>query len=174
MPVPARLDHTKLLAARYRAASERPYLATALYALSVVESDRVPTMGVDRHWRCYVSPAFVERTPVAELAGVWVHEVAHLLRDHHGRAARLPAADQRNAHRVNVAQDCEINDDLISDGLALPEGRMEPRCSVCRTGSSSRCISPRCRRARRRTTAVRARTAAPNRGSWRGRTGRRR
>ncbi|WP_330454573.1 MULTISPECIES: DUF2201 family putative metallopeptidase [unclassified Streptomyces] len=126
MPVPARLDHTKLLAARYRAASERPYLATALYALSVVESDRVPTMGVDRHWRCYVSPAFVERTPVAELAGVWVHEVAHLLRDHHGRAARLPAADQRNAHRVNVAQDCEINDDLISDGLALPEGRMEP------------------------------------------------
>ncbi|WP_329029676.1 vWA domain-containing protein [Streptomyces sp. NBC_01423] len=126
MPVPARLDHTKLLAARYRAASERPYLATALYALSVVESDRVPTMGVDRHWRCYVSPAFVERTPVTELAGVWVHEVAHLLRDHHGRAARLPAADQRNAHRVNVAQDCEINDDLISDGLALPEGRMEP------------------------------------------------
>ncbi|MFJ3089752.1 VWA-like domain-containing protein [Streptomyces sp. NPDC086838] len=126
MPVPARLDHTKLLAARYRAAGERPYLATALYALSVVESDRVPTMGVDRHWRCYVSPAFVERTPVAELAGVWVHEVAHLLRDHHGRAARLPAADQRDAHRVNVAQDCEINDDLISDGLALPEGRMEP------------------------------------------------
>ncbi|MEU9531680.1 MULTISPECIES: vWA domain-containing protein [Streptomyces] len=128
MPVPARLplDHTKVLAARYRAASERPYLATALYALSVVESDRVPTMGVDRHWRCYVSPAFVERTPVAELAGVWVHEVAHLLRDHHGRAARLPAADQRDAHRVNVAQDCEINDDLISDGLALPEGRMEP------------------------------------------------
>nr|WP_203593056.1 VWA-like domain-containing protein [Streptomyces sp. SID9124] len=120
------MDHTKLLAARYRAASERPYLATALYALSVVESDRVPTMGVDRHWRCYVSPAFVERTPVAELAGVWVHEVAHLLRDHHGRAARLPAADQRDAHRVNVAQDCEINDDLISDGLALPEGRMEP------------------------------------------------
>ncbi|SEC09159.1 Predicted metal-dependent peptidase [Streptomyces sp. 2131.1] len=126
MPVPARLDHTKLLAARYRAAGERPYLATALYALSVVESDRVPTMGVDRHWRCYVSPAFVERTPVAELAGVWVHEVAHLLRDHHGRAARLPAADQRDAHRVNVAQDCEINDDLISDGLALPERRMEP------------------------------------------------
>ncbi|MFB8208439.1 VWA-like domain-containing protein [Streptomyces sp. NPDC056010] len=120
------LDHTKLLAARYRAASDRPYLATALYALSVVESDRVPTMGVDRHWRCYVSPAFVERTPVAELAGVWVHEVAHLLRDHHGRAARLPAADQRDAHRVNVAQDCEINDDLISDGLPLPEGRMEP------------------------------------------------
>ncbi|MFD1660631.1 VWA-like domain-containing protein [Streptomyces caeni] len=120
------LDMTKLLAARYRAASERPYLASALYALTVVPSAEVPTMGVDRHWRCYVSPGFVERTPVAELAAVWVHEVAHLLRDHHGRAGRLPVADQRDRHRVNVAQDCEINDDLLADGLPLPAGRMEP------------------------------------------------
>ncbi|MDF6017956.1 VWA-like domain-containing protein [Streptomyces sp. JH34] len=123
----AELDTTKLLAARYRAAADRPYLASALYALTVVPSDEVPTMGVDRYWRCYVSPAFVDRTPVAELAAVWVHEVAHLLRDHHGRAGLLPAADQRDPHRVNVAQDCEINDDLIADGLPLPEGRMEPR-----------------------------------------------
>lgn len=121
------LDMTKLLAARYRAASDRPYLAAALYSLTVVPSTQVPTMGVDRHWRCYVSPAFVEATAVPELAGVWVHEVAHLLRDHHGRADRLPAAVQRDGHRVNVAQDCEINDDLLADGLRLPEGRMEPR-----------------------------------------------
>ncbi|WSV65665.1 VWA-like domain-containing protein [Streptomyces sp. NBC_01013] len=116
-----------MLAARYRAAQDRPYLASALYALTVVPSDDVPTMGVDRHWRCYVSPAFVDGTPVAELAAVWVHEVAHLLRDHHGRAGLLSAADQRDRHRVNVAQDCEINDDLISDGLPLPAGRLEPR-----------------------------------------------
>ncbi|MER7829839.1 VWA-like domain-containing protein [Streptomyces sp. NPDC095602] len=121
------LDRTKLLAARYRAATDRPYLASALYALTVVESHRVPTMGVDRHWRAYVSPAFVAATPVAELAAVWLHEVAHLLRDHHGRADRLPAADQHDRYRVNVAQDCEINDDLIADGLPLPAGRVEPR-----------------------------------------------
>ncbi|MFC8228837.1 VWA-like domain-containing protein [Streptomyces sp. NPDC057287] len=121
------MDTTKLLAARYRAATDRPYLASALYALTVVPSDEVPTMGVDRHWRCYVSPGFVDRTPVAELAAVWVHEVAHLLRDHHGRAELLPAADRRDRHRVNVAQDCEINDDLVADGLPLPAGRMEPR-----------------------------------------------
>ncbi|GAA3841063.1 VWA-like domain-containing protein [Streptomyces phyllanthi] len=121
------LDMTKLLAARYRAASDRPYLASALYALTVVPSTEVRTMGVDRHWRCYVSPAFVDATPVPELAGVWVHEAAHLLRDHHGRADRLPAAAQRDWHRVNVAQDCEINDDLLADGLRLPDGRMEPR-----------------------------------------------
>ncbi|OIK03678.1 vWA domain-containing protein [Streptomyces monashensis] len=120
-------EMTKLLAARYRAAADRPYLASALYALTVVASSEVPTMGVDRHWRCYVSPAFVDATPVPELAGVWAHEVAHLLRDHHGRADRLPAAAQRDRHRVNVAQDCEINDDLLADGLRLPAGCMEPR-----------------------------------------------
>ena len=121
------LDRTKLLAARFRAATDRPYLASALYSLSVVESASVPTMGVDRRWRCYVSPAFVDQTPVPELAAVWIHEVAHLLRDHHGRAERLPAPDQRDRGRVNIAQDCEINDDLLADGLPLPEGRMEPR-----------------------------------------------
>ncbi|MFF3553963.1 VWA-like domain-containing protein [Streptomyces tsukubensis] len=124
-PVP--LDRAKLLAARYRAAEARPYLASALYALTVVPSEQVSTMAVDRHWRCYVAPAFVDATPVEELAGVWIHEAAHLLRDHHGRADRLPAADQRDHRRVNIAQDCEINDDLLTDGLRLPPGRMEPR-----------------------------------------------
>ncbi|MGW5345238.1 vWA domain-containing protein [Streptomyces sp. NPDC004050] len=133
-PAQPRLDRAKLLAARYRAAEHRPYLASALYALTVVPSAAVPTMGVDRHWRCYVSPAFVDATPVAELAGVWIHEVAHLLRDHHGRAERLPAADQGDQVRINVAEDCEINDDLLADGLALPEGRMEPRLFGLPTG----------------------------------------
>ncbi|QDY81005.1 VWA domain-containing protein [Streptomyces qinzhouensis] len=121
------LDRAKLLAARYQAAEARPYLASALYALTVVPSERVGTMAVDRYWRCYVAPAFVDATPVEELAGVWIHEAAHLLRDHHGRADRLSAADQRDHRRVNIAQDCEINDDLVADGLRLPAGRMEPR-----------------------------------------------
>ncbi|GGL92791.1 hypothetical protein GCM10010129_40700 [Streptomyces fumigatiscleroticus] len=120
------LDRPKLLAARYKAAEARPYLASALYALTVVASEQVRTMAVDRYWRCYVAPSFVAETGVEELAGVWIHEAAHLLRDHHGRAGRLPAADQRDRLRVNIAQDCEINDDLLADGLRLPEGRVEP------------------------------------------------
>ncbi|WP_433048930.1 vWA domain-containing protein [Dactylosporangium sp. CS-033363] len=120
------LDRTRLLAARLRAAKLRPYLATALYALSVVPSTHLATMGVDRHWRLYVSPEFVAGHPVEELAAVWVHEVAHLLRDHHGRADRLLDADRADHRRVNLAQDCEINDDLIADGLPLPESRVEP------------------------------------------------
>lgn len=120
------LDRTRLLAARYRAAQDRPYLATALFSITVVESPHVATMGVDRWWRCHVSPAFVARTPVPQLAAVWIHEVAHLLRDHHGRARRLPPGTAHGHLRINVAQDCEINDDLLADGLPLPADRVEP------------------------------------------------
>ncbi|GAB2964313.1 VWA-like domain-containing protein [Micromonospora polyrhachis] len=122
----AALDRTKLLAARFRAANDRPYLATALFSMTVVASDEVPTMAVDRHWRCYVSPAFVARLPVEQLAAVWVHEVAHLLRDHHGRADLLSASQRDDHRRVNVAQDCEINDDLLAERMPLPDGRVDP------------------------------------------------
>jgi predicted metal-dependent peptidase len=128
------LDRTRLLAARYRAAQDRPYLATALFSITVLESPHVATMGVDRRWRCHVSAAFVARTPVPELAAVWIHEVAHLLRDHHGRAARLPPGAAPDHFRVNVAQDCEINDDLLADRLPLPADRLEPGTFGMRTG----------------------------------------
>ncbi|GGJ08422.1 vWA domain-containing protein [Streptomyces brasiliensis] len=124
------LDLGKLYAARLHAARVRPYLATALFALHTVQSLQVPTMAVDRYWRCYVSPAFVDRTPVEELAGVWVHEVSHLLRDHHGRSDRV--ARERGLTgpaerlRMNIAADCEINDDVYGDGLARPQGVVQP------------------------------------------------
>jgi predicted metal-dependent peptidase len=124
------LDRDKLFAARLQAVRARPYLATALFALHTVESRQVPTMAVDRYWRCYVSPAFVDRTPVEELAGVWVHEVSHLLRDHHGRGDRYAAKHDLKGPgerlRMNIAADLEINDDVYGDGLAKPAGVLEP------------------------------------------------
>ncbi|MGW3146120.1 MULTISPECIES: vWA domain-containing protein [Streptomyces] len=128
---PGTLDFDKLFAARLHAARVRPYLATALFALHPVESRQVPTMAVDRYWRCYVSPVFVDRMPVEELAGVWVHEVSHLLRDHHARSDRV--ARERGLTgpgerlRMNIAADLEINDDVFGDGLVRPEGAVRPK-----------------------------------------------
>ncbi|WBO68074.1 vWA domain-containing protein [Streptomyces camelliae] len=128
---PGALDLGKLFAARLHAARARPYLATALFALRPVESRQVPTMAVDRYWRCYVFPAFVDRTALEELAAVWVHEVAHLLRDHHGRGDRV--ARERGLTgpaerlRMNIAADCEINDDVYGDGLVCPEDAVTPQ-----------------------------------------------
>ncbi|MFE5863965.1 VWA-like domain-containing protein [Streptomyces virginiae] len=120
----------KLLAARLHAVAVRPYLAGALFALHVVEDRSVPTMAVDAYWRCYVSPSFVERTPLEELAGVWVHEVSHLLRDHHERSARYAReyGEQGPGQRLrqNVAADFEINDDIYGDGLTRPAGAVLP------------------------------------------------
>lgn len=142
-----RLDREKLLAARLHAVRVRPYLAAALFALHVVEDGSVPTMAVDAHWRCYVSPGFVARTPVEELAGVWVHEVSHLLRDHHGRSERYareheePGAGERGAAaegrerlRQNMAADFEINDDIYGDGLPMPAGAVLPSLLRLPTG----------------------------------------
>ncbi|MDR3034634.1 MAG: hypothetical protein LBV78_16240, partial [Kitasatospora sp.] len=136
----------KLLAARLHAVKVRPYLASALFALHVVEDRSVPTMAVDAHWRCYVSPGFVARTPMEELAGVWVHEVSHLLRDHHGRGERYareheehrpgersemgvpsaPSSERWERLRRNIAADFEINDDIYGDGLPRPTGAVLP------------------------------------------------
>lgn len=134
------LDREKLLAARLHAVRVRPYLASALFALHVVEDRSVPTMGVDAYWRVYVSPGFVARTPVEELAGVWVHEVSHLLRDHHGRGERYvreheehrpgerpeQSAASLSRLRRNIAADFEINDDIFGDGLPRPAGAVLP------------------------------------------------
>lgn len=126
----ADLDMGKLLAARRVAVDACPYLATALYAMAIVPSYGLPTMGVDRYWRCYISPSFVAATEIPDLAFVWLHEVSHLVRDHHGRADALwrrserhglaagtpaldPTQQQREQLRLNLAMDCEINDDLL-------------------------------------------------------------
>ncbi|WKV75579.1 VWA-like domain-containing protein [Streptomyces sp. PCS3-D2] len=128
---PGALDRDKLYTARLHAARVRPYLATALFALHTVESRQVPTMAVDRYWRVYVSAGFVDRTPVRDLAGVWVHEVSHLLRDHHrrgDRAARLQGLEGPGARlRINIAADLEINDDVFGHGLVRPAGAVTPQ-----------------------------------------------
>jgi hypothetical protein len=132
------MDLDKLLAARLFAARMRPYLATALFALQPVPSRRAPTMAVDRWWRCYASPSFVDRTALEDLAGVWVHEVSHLLRDHHGRSDRYADRHELTGPgerlRMNIAADCEINDDVYGDGLPQPDGAVHPQQLCLPTG----------------------------------------
>ncbi|WP_040812510.1 vWA domain-containing protein [Nocardia concava] len=132
------LDFEKLYAARLLAVRARPYLATALYALHLVESRGVPTMSVDRYWRCYASPVFVDRTSVEDLASVLVHEVSHLLRDHHGRSDRFAREHNLTGPterlRMNIAADAEINDDAFGDGLVEPEGAVTPAVLGLRPG----------------------------------------
>jgi predicted metal-dependent peptidase len=106
-----------LQAARVRAAHQRSYFAPALFSLVPVETDLIGSMAVDSHWRLYYNEAWVATHTVEQNASLLIHEVSHLLRDHEARRKSAGITDER---RWNTAGDCEINDDLQSEGLPLP------------------------------------------------------
>ena len=101
----------KVRAARARAAFLRWYFRHALYALVPRESRMAPTMGVDQFGRLYYNPAFVASVSVEELATVMLHEIGHVLRRHHERARAL-GVTEATQDVMNIASDCELNDDL--------------------------------------------------------------
>lgn len=118
---------------RFAAINRHPYLASAYMALTLVESSHLPpevigTMGVDRRWRLYASPDVWDDWTVKQQAGVLYHEVWHLLRNHFGR---FEAQSKEHPYLANIAQDCEINDDIIAEGIELPKF---PPCPKCHCG----------------------------------------
>jgi predicted metal-dependent peptidase len=120
------LDRTKLAAARLRAAGLQPFLAMALYALSPVADSSRPTFSVDERWRLYVNPAKLREWPVSQVAGVLLHEVGHVVRDHAGRARTAVVTDETTARLWNIAADAEINDDLLDARVELPANAVTP------------------------------------------------
>jgi len=112
-----------LQAARVRASYQRAYFAPALFNLIPVKTDLIASLAVDAHWRLYYNQAWLASHTVEENAAVLIHEVSHLLRDHE---ARKQAAGVTDSVLWNTATDCEINDDLLAEGLPLPEDPPRP------------------------------------------------
>jgi predicted metal-dependent peptidase len=115
------LDRHKLAAARLWAANRFPYLATALFATSVVERPGIGGDGVavDARWRLYVDPEAAATWTVPDLGALLVHHTGHLIRDHAGRAETLGVTES-TAERWSTAADAELNDDLADVGLTMP------------------------------------------------------
>ena len=112
-----------LQAARVRAAYQRAYFAPALFNLIPVKTDMIGSMAVDSRWRLYYNDEWLTGHTVEENAAVLIHEVSHLLRDHEARKHAAAVAD---VALWNTAADCEINDDLIAEGLPLPDDPPQP------------------------------------------------
>ena len=112
-------DDARLFAAsRLRAARMQPYLASAVFSLIAVDSPGHGTFGVDHRWRVYVDMDCARRWGVESTAAVLLHEAHHVVRNHHARAERAGVTD----HRLwNLACDAAINDDLLADGVNLPD-----------------------------------------------------
>jgi predicted metal-dependent peptidase len=115
------LDATRLAAARLRAVDTQPFLAQAIFALTPIAAPTISTMAVDENWRLFINPAQLDEWSIPEIAGVLLHEVGHIVRDHSGRAREV-RVDASTRNLWNLGADAEINDDLRNDGIDLPSG----------------------------------------------------
>ncbi|MDQ6750057.1 MAG: VWA-like domain-containing protein [Actinomycetota bacterium] len=129
----ARLDEQRVAAARLWGALRFPYLASALFASSVVASPGLGSIAVDRSWRLYMDPALVDDWSSEEIGSVLVHHVGHLLRDHGARAQRL-GIDEASEGDWVAAADAEINDDLVDSGVRFPMEPIVPSAFDCAPG----------------------------------------
>ena len=93
---------------------------------------------MDSRWRLYYNDEWLNGHTVEENAAMLIHEVSHLLRD---REARKHAAAVADVTLWNTAADCEINDDLLGEGLPLPTIRRSPARAACRRAKPPRCHS---------------------------------
>jgi len=118
-------DHTKLAAARLKAAQRYPFLGVALFALTPVAAPGLGTFGVDDRWRLMIDPQALHDWNVDEVSGVLLHEIGHVVRMHSDRA-KAAFVDHRTHRLWNIAGDAEINDDLLADGIPLPGTAVTP------------------------------------------------
>jgi len=128
-----RSNARKLAAARLWGATRFPYLASALFATTILPANRPGVMAVDESWRIYADPGLVDEWTAGQLGSVLVHHVGHLLRDHAGRARALGIAREQ-ADRWTLAADAEINDDLVTTGLDFPGQPVLPSSLGCEPG----------------------------------------
>jgi predicted metal-dependent peptidase len=131
--VETRLNEQRVAAARLWAAMRFPYLASAVFASSIVAAPRLGSIAADRSWRLYMDPSLVESWSADEVGSMLVHQVGHLLRDHAGRAQQM-GIDSSSEGDWTAAADAEINDDLVDDGVTLPVEQIVPSSFECENG----------------------------------------
>ena len=108
-------------AARYLLAKRRPYLASAIWSMTVIETEALDTAGIDARWKLYLNPQAVSRWKPEAFADILYHLVLHLLRGHPERMKLFPE------EIGTIAADLEINDDLWKENVHLPEPIVLPK-----------------------------------------------
>lgn len=112
-----------LAAIRVKASKIRPYYSKAIFATIPIQVNGLGTFAIDKHWRFYYDPITLKEWGIELGAGVLIHEVNHVLRSHFLRAK---VGGMTNANLANIAQDMEINDDLVEEGVKIPTDMLVP------------------------------------------------
>lgn len=106
----------KLAKGRALAKRKAPYFATGFLSLVPYETSEIDTALITDTLILAYNPAFVDKLPDAQVAGLYYHELSHVLRGHKDR---LVGADP---YLRNLAADITINDDGKRAGFELPDG----------------------------------------------------
>jgi predicted metal-dependent peptidase len=112
---------SKLSKAKIRLIMDHPFYGTLMMGLKCVFTEQIPTMATDGT-SMFCNPEFVNKTPFAELVGVCVHEILHIVFKHHIRRGA------RNPKGWNIAGDHVINLYLLAQNVKLPkDGLADPQ-----------------------------------------------
>jgi predicted metal-dependent peptidase len=140
-PLPKELQIARTILSR-----KHPYVAAILWSVSFKPMPGIGTLGVDKHWRCIYDPAVLQKWTQEEIVGVVFHEINHLIRDHPMRSEAIVGLDpsikpenlsdeiKNNLMVMNLAEDAEINPDLLKCGFKLPGEPMLPSAIPAKDG----------------------------------------
>lgn len=118
-----------------------PSMIPGLRTIHVVMCNALPTAGIDKYWRTYWNPDFIQflvdcaaavspvhkcptcnadsHHPLAYLGGLWLHEAGHMVFDHPIRYKEFVVFESKEfLHRWNLCADAEMNDDIPQIGQA--------------------------------------------------------
>lgn len=122
---------SKISAARLSVRNSWPFIYSAVCRLVPVisedcEFNGTPTIAVDKWWRLYAHPKFIEETSVQDLALVIAgHEMQHLILEHHSRLSYV-----EDKTLANIAGDLAINSNLLEFAAAGESYRRQTGASA--------------------------------------------
>jgi predicted metal-dependent peptidase len=105
----------KVSKARAKLVLNEPFFGALILKMDVIETNRVPTAGVDGVHLFY-NPAFIDTMTLNQCKGLLAHEVMHVALKHMTRRG------DRNPLRWNIADDFVIDPILVDCGFELPKG----------------------------------------------------
>lgn len=114
----------KIAIARAFIEHKGPYFMHLIYGLIPIEDKKEHTVSVTARMVMRYNPELILALSVPQVAGVLVHEVSHIHRDHFERFAHVEPAKQQIA---SMAGDLSINPDLLKAGWELPEWVLLPK-----------------------------------------------
>jgi len=95
-------------------AHKAPFFTEFLIRFKYIEDESFPTIGVGMHKfyvSCIYNPEFINSLSEHDLKFVLIHEILHLIKNHHSRFAKI---SEQNMQLYNIAADIVINEEIIS------------------------------------------------------------